>query len=68
MKYIRESDGVLITRDLARVHADLAVRAAFELGSRGGVGDEYEDGKKLRSCRYRDSLIHLAYSVVDQVG
>ena len=74
VKYLRRSDGILRTRDLARVHANLAVRAAFELGSSGGVGgndgvsDEEEEGGKLKSCRYRDSLIHLAYSVVDQVG
>ena len=46
MKYIIESDGVLRTRYLARVHANLAVRAAFELGFRGGVGEGgviYED-------------------------
>ena len=40
IKYLRESDGVLRTQYLARVHVDLAVRAAFELVLRVGGGGE----------------------------
>ena len=36
MKYIREPDGVLRTQYLEIVHADLAVRAVFELLLRDG--------------------------------
>ena len=32
IKYLRESDRVLRTRDLERVHYDMAVRSEFELG------------------------------------
>ena len=32
------------------------------------MSDEYEEDGELNSCRYRYLLIHLAYSVVDQVG
>ena len=33
-----------------------------------GVSDEDEYNGDLKICSYRDSLIHLAYSVVYQVG
>lgn len=52
VEVLRRSDGIERTKELARVHADLAVEAVMELEG---------------SNAYRDSLVHLAYEVVDRV-
>uniref|UniRef100_A0A7S4N1Y9 Uncharacterized protein n=1 Tax=Odontella aurita TaxID=265563 RepID=A0A7S4N1Y9_9STRA len=59
VEVLRKSDGIERTKELARVHADLAIDALMELGREG------DDSKG--SNAYRDSLVHLAYKVVDRV-
>ncbi|GFH51339.1 hypothetical protein CTEN210_07815 [Chaetoceros tenuissimus] len=48
--FVRKSDGIQRTKDLAQVHVEIAIEAIEEL--------EQSD--------YRDSLIHLAHKVIDR--
>jgi len=48
--YVRKSDGIQRTKDLAQVHVELAIESIAELGP----------------SVYRDSLIQLAHKVVDR--
>ena len=50
VEYVRKSDGIERTKDLAQVHVEIAIAAISELGP----------------SAYRDSLIHLAHKVVDR--
>ncbi len=50
VEFVRKSDGIERTKDLAQVHVEIAIRAISELGP----------------SVYRDSLIHLAHKVVDR--
>lgn len=50
LSYVRKSDGIQRTKDLAWTHADLAIQAI----------------QKLPQSRYRDSLICLAHKVVER--
>jgi len=47
---VRQSNGIQRTKDLAQVHADLAIDAILE----------------LEESKFRDSLIHLAHIVVER--
>lgn len=50
LELVRKSDGIERTKTLAHVHVELAIQAILELAQN----------------KYRDSLIHLAYKVVDR--
>ena len=51
VELVRQSDGIQRTKDLAHVYVELAINAVME----------------LEPSPYRDSLIHLAYKVIDRV-
>ena len=51
VELVRQSDGIQRTKDLAHVYVELAIDAVME----------------LEPSPYRDSLIHLAYKVIDRV-
>ena len=51
LELVRRSDGIERTKDLAQVYAELAVDAIMQ----------------LEPSPHRDSLVHLAYKVVDRV-
>ena len=50
VEYVRKSNGIERTKDLAQVHVEIAIAAISEIGP----------------SAYRDSLIHLAHKVVDR--
>ena len=50
LELVETSDGMTRTKELAQVHAELAMEAALELGD----------------SVHRDALVHLAYKVVDR--
>lgn len=50
VEYVRKSDGIERTKDLAQVHVEIAIGAISQLDP----------------SEYRDSLIHLAHKVVDR--
>jgi len=51
VELVRQSDGIQRTKDLAHVYVELAIDAVME----------------LEPSPYRDSLVHLAYKVIDRV-
>jgi len=50
LEIVQESDGMVRTKELAQVHAELAMESALE----------------LEESFHRDALVHLAYKVVDR--
>jgi len=50
VEYVRKTDGIKRTKDLAQVHVEIAIEAI----------------SRLDRSDYRDSLIHLAHKVVDR--
>ena len=50
VEIVQQSDGMERTKELAQVHAELAMEAALDLGD----------------SVHRDALVHLAYKVVDR--
>jgi len=51
VELVRQSDGIERTKDLAHVYVELAIDAVME----------------IEASPYRDSLVHLAYKIVDRV-
>ena len=49
--YVRQTDGIQRTKDLAQVHVELAIESIL---------------KSLQPSVYRDALVHLAHKVVDR--
>ena len=50
LEFVRRSDGIQRTKDLARVHAEIAIESVME----------------LQSSVYRDSLVTLAHKVIER--
>jgi geranylgeranyl pyrophosphate synthase len=51
VQFVRQSDGIQRTKDLAQVHVELAIESIL---------------KSVGPSEYRDALVHLAHKVVDR--